>query len=323
MKADKPGGGALGTGGLEICAARGYNLPASSTKLTSFAAASWEITVADRLLVTFDGPDVDETGALLDSVLDGLTGVRNSLRLMVSHLGDRTARPGQRPRWVRDQTRFRLVSTRPGSLVAELALQPPSNGQTYLENFGEAAIDAFLNWDGSAGSSLPDSVISSLRNTADSLPPETRLWIGEEGANRKVEIHREDRPPPSAPAVEPALIHGWLKEVNWDRHTAQLHRSLGRYVALRFPELLDEDMVRLANQYVTVTGSGSFNDDGAWRSMQVEQINAVRSHAEPFDLESFLSDPNPKIFRSSDVVTASEPFDVDEFTRIIREGRDA
>lgn len=49
---------------------------------------------------------------------------------------------------------------------------------------------------------------------------------------------------------------------------------------------------------------------------------ADRTWNEPFDLEAFLNDPNPKIFDPDKVVTASEPFDVDEFNRLIRESRD-
>ena len=48
-----------------------------------------------------------------------------------------------------------------------------------------------------------------------------------------------------------------------------------------------------------------------------------RHWSEPFDLEKFLNDPNPKIFDPDKVITASEPFDVDEFVRFIHEGRDA
>ena len=43
---------------------------------------------------------------------------------------------------------------------------------------------------------------------------------------------------------------------------------------------------------------------------------------ELFDLEAFLNAPNPRIFDPERVVTASEPFDVDEFVRVIHEGRD-
>ena len=51
-------------------------------------------------------------------------------------------------------------------------------------------------------------------------------------------------------------------------------------------------------------------------------LEAGRSMWEPFDREAFLRDPDPKIFDPAAVVSASEPFDVDEFIRVVREGRD-
>ena len=54
----------------------------------------------------------------------------------------------------------------------------------------------------------------------------------------------------------------------------------------------------------------------------VEQITGTWSCSEPFDLEAFRDNPNPKIFDPEKVVTVSEPFDVDEFIRAIQEGRD-
>ena len=58
-------------------------------------------------------------------------------------------------------------------------------------------------------------------------------------------------------------------------------------------------------------------------SAQPDEQAADRSWNEPFDLEAFLNDPNPKVFDPDKLVTASEPFDVDEFIRIIHESRDA
>ena len=49
---------------------------------------------------------------------------------------------------------------------------------------------------------------------------------------------------------------------------------------------------------------------------------AARSWGQPFDMDEFLNDPNPKIFDPDNLVTASEPFDVDEFVAIIHAGRD-
>ena len=119
-----------------------------------------------------------------------------------------------------------------------------------------------------------------------------------------------------------ALLHGWLKEVNWDKRTAQLHRLGSESVQLHFQPSLDDEIARLATRYVEVSGRGHLNKQDRWVSVEVEQVEGDRSCWEPFDLEAFLNDPNPKIFDPETVVRASEPFDVDEFIRDIHEGRD-
>ena len=42
----------------------------------------------------------------------------------------------------------------------------------------------------------------------------------------------------------------------------------------------------------------------------------------PFDMDGFVNDPKPKVFDPDRIVSASEPFDVDEFIRTVHEGRD-
>lgn len=122
--------------------------------------------------------------------------------------------------------------------------------------------------------------------------------------------------------TEVALLHGWLKEVNWDKGTAQLDDVMGGYTRLVFDSALSLDMRRLATQFVEVRGSGRFNADDDWASVQVDSISGTPSGREPFDLEAVLNDPNPRVFDPDQMVTASEAFDVDEFVRVIHEGRD-
>ena len=122
--------------------------------------------------------------------------------------------------------------------------------------------------------------------------------------------------------MESATLYGRFEAVNVDKRTAQLHRYGDEgYVSLRFAEPLDREMVRLATRYVEVRGVGKFDDAGDWTTVRVDAINAADTGGEPFDLDAFLNDPNPKIFRSESVIRASEPFDVDAFNRSIREGR--
>ena len=46
------------------------------------------------------------------------------------------------------------------------------------------------------------------------------------------------------------MLHGWLREVDWESGTARLHNNLGAYVALKFDSALDDEMLQLATQYV-------------------------------------------------------------------------
>ena len=121
---------------------------------------------------------------------------------------------------------------------------------------------------------------------------------------------------------ESALVEGRLMAVNWAYGTAELHYIPHRIVPLRFDPALNDDMRRLATQYVEIRGRGRFKDNDEWDVIYVEQITSTRSWSEPFDLDAFRNDPNPKIFDLEKVVTVSEPFDVDEFIRVIHEGRD-
>lgn len=125
-----------------------------------------------------------------------------------------------------------------------------------------------------------------------------------------------------ATATQAAFLQGWIREVNRKRHTAQLHDRSGDFVRLRFPPELDEKMSRLATRFVELTGQGQFDETGAWKTVLVNQVTSTRSHHEPFDLDAFLNDPKPKIFDPDNVVTASVPFDVDDFLRTIYAGRD-
>lgn len=133
-------------------------------------------------------------------------------------------------------------------------------------------------------------------------------------------LQRVQRPPASDEATE---LYGWLKEVNWAQRTAQFYRYSGECVRLRFGAALDDEMRRLTKRHVMVRGYTRFDQDDTCPTLQVEQIHKPRADGKPFDLEAFLNDPNPKVFDPDNVVTASEPFDVDEFIRIIHEARDA
>ena len=275
-----------------------------------------------RLTFALSDPDDRRPGGLVPEILTALAGIQDAVRLIVQHLGEREKGPGQPPKWIRDQSTLRLVEMRPGSFVADLVIEAPPDGQPYLDDFGNRAIKALQQWNGTQASTLPREVEDTLHTTAAKLSDGVRLWLGRRDNPRAVEIQRSPAAARTTTGLTEALIHGWLYEINWDKRTAQLHNYSGEYVQLRFAEDFHEDMLRLATRHVEVRGRGRFNDNGKWTTVEVQQLNAARSWNDPFDVETFLNDPNPKLFDPERVVTTSEPFDVDEFIRGIREGRD-
>ena len=275
-----------------------------------------------QLSLTLEGPRVAEGGVPVAALITTLEGVQDAMRLMVEHLGEQQPKRGRPPKWIQEQSALRLVSTKPGSFVADLVLEKPRSVEVSHSDYGAQAFTALQKWDGSENSTLPRAVTARLYEIPSVLPHGVQIWLGDAEDPRRVQIRRRSRVTRRDLGTEEALLYGWLKAVNWSKRTAQLHQSVGGYVRLRFDEPLDEAMLDLAKQYVEVRGRGRFRKDGVWTAVDVMQLSGTRSWHEPFDMATFLDDPNPKVFSSKNVVTASEPFDVDEFNRAIREGRD-
>ena len=245
------------------------------------------------------------------------------MRHMVVHLEGCEKEAGPFPKWVHEQTDLRLVATGPGSFVAELSLVSPEEELWGRANHGPAALEALLRWNGRESSTLPGVVTNELYAISSTAPPGMTIWMGTADDRRRVRFERSPRSRVPLPEKQDALLQGWLKEVNWKSRTAQLHDYAGDFVRLRFGADLDEKMKELATAYVEVVGRGHFDSKGEWKTVLVDHVTATRSYDEPFDLHAFLNDPHPKVFDPDKVVTASEPFDVHEFIRIIRQGRDA
>ncbi len=276
----------------------------------------------NQLHVTLEGEQVSENGVPVDGFVAALKGVQDAMRLMVEYLAGQEKRPGRRPNWIRKESALRVVGNRRSSLVAELVLDsPPLNGRT-TGTYGERAFESLRDWDGGENSTLPREVTDRIFAIPQKLPENVHLWLGNEERPRRVRVKRLVKIRERAGIPEEALLYGWLKAVDWARQKAQLHPYCDGPVQLRFGPGLDKDMVRFATQYVEVRGRGRFNKNDEWKYVQVEHISRADDCGKPFDVEAFLNDPNPKIFRGDEVLRASEPFDVDEFIRIIHEGRD-
>ena len=270
--------------------------------------------------LTFEFPP--DKGPSVEGVADALQGMQDAVRRMVEHLGDRQPRSGRPPDWVAFQSALRVAGARSGSLVFDLELTPPPTQQPYLDNYGPEAVEALLNWDGEEGSTLPMRVTDRLYEIREKFPEDVKVWLGDTGNRQQVELKAKSVSANPVWDETEALLHGWLREVNWHRRTAQLHDRQGGYVNLRFDANLYDTMRRLATQYVEIRGQGRINAKDEWTTVQVRDLNPTGSRNEPFDLEAFLGNPNPSVFDPAKVVRTSEPFDVDEFIRYIHEARD-
>ena len=278
--------------------------------------------VARSITITFDGRRIEEEGISVDGLVGALKGIQDALKLTVGHLGGHQPSQGQPPKWVREQSRLVVRSTRTGSLVAELQLVPTKRSEHQAGELGSRALDALIQWDGSEHSTLPSFVIERLGEIHRSLPPSVEVWLGDEEFSRRVRVNRREPAKNWEAAKEAALLYGWLNAVNWDRGTAQLHRYRQKFVPLRFDSLMQEQMLTCATQFVEVKGKGRFNNKDQWQYVEVDEISAVGVSNEGFDLESFLGNPNPTIFDPEKIIRASEPFDTEDFMRFIEDVRD-
>ena len=131
---------------------------------------------------------------------------------------------------------------------------------------------------------------------------------------------QQTEPQPTA-LPERAAIWGYLRALDWTYMTGRLERIMGKPVPLKFTDGLAEDMRRHANQYVLIRGKGVLDEIAdEWVCVKVEAIEADRDMYKPFDMKEFNARPR-KSFKVGDLKPASEPFDVDEFIRSIRESR--
>ena len=280
----------------------------------------------NSLIMTLDKPGTDESGVLVEDFQPVLEGVTRAVQLMVSHLGGRSPRPGRVPDWVRDQSRLRITTVRTGSLEIGLTLDPPPDGpaQLALESHGEQAVRALCDWDGREGSTLPTVVTDCLWGAASGLSDGWRLWLGSQTEPRRIEIKRHDPGRTVFVKVEEeALLQGWLKEVNWAKGTAQLHSYAGGYVRLEFDSSLEEEMLRLATQYVEVEGTGLFSDEGDCKRLTVRDLSNDRSWGEPFDMDAFLTAADARVFHPDETLTIDlTDEEWERFNQAIRDGRE-
>lgn len=274
------------------------------------------------LSVTFEGPGVGD-GVPLDDLRKTLQHVQNAVRVMVDHLsGNDVPRRGRPSKALRQASSLRLRGTSPGSLTAELTLAPPVGIGQFVDDVGQRALNAILDF-GVDNSFIPPAAADHLRSIGTDLSADVgSVWLGDARNRRLVLFECGGRPARSGSQTATAVLHGWLTMVNWDKKTAQLHDSADGNVRLRFDSALDDEMVRLATKYVKVTGTGRFDKRGGWRTVEVDSIHGTRSWETSFDLDSLMDESLHAVFDPEAVVTADEPFDVEDFIGVIHQGRD-
>lgn len=277
--------------------------------------------ITTQLNITFEGPQVSAEGVAVDDLQPVLERIQCAVRLMVEHLAGTDGTPDL----ARKHSELRPVRISPGAANIQLKLAHAPNGQHPHDGYGPRALRAILDWPNNSSPALPEDVTNQLSSIGEGLSPEiSAVWLGDPSSGRRLEFRRAELYKPQQILDEKALLYGWLKEVNWAQGTAQLHEHEGKHVQLRFDAALNYEMRRLATQYVEVRGRGRFNKDDSWHTVYVEQISGTRSWRDPFDLELFHNNPNPKIFDPAKMVTIDlTDEEWKSYNRAIREGRNA
>ena len=294
-----------------------------------------------EMQLSLSGPEVGSGTALLSDLTRIVGNVEDFIYRIIEWTRDLPFRErGRLPKDIKDNYRTFASVPRSGSFAISLKLGSPI-GQLSSSGMSETSkiINEFMDIIELAYSSnimkmearVPDpAYLRKFRELAEDIAPDGERihQVGftaiRNGNTRSVSITKPAAalPKPARRSEEAALLHGWLNEVNWDRHTAQLHGNDGGYIQLRFDDALSQDMRRLATQYVEVRGNGSFNQDDQWTSVRVEHIAGTENWRKPSDIEALQEEPNPKIFHSGEILRSSDPFDVDEFIRSVRNGRE-
>ncbi len=277
------------------------------------------------LKVTFEGVDA-ERGISVEDLGKTLSRVQQAVRLMVNHLHGNDTKQGLRSHLIRGQSNLRIISISKGSVAAELELAQPADSSDDVPNYGPQAIEQIVGHANCTEGPLPSAVLEELQKIGNDLSESingVRICGPQHDHSMSIQRHRkEPAHESSSTEILDTILHGALTEVDWHTRTAQLRRwGDERYLLLHFPAELEDDMKRLANQYVKLYGRGTLNQEDQWVRIDIERIEATRSAFEPWDYEAFKNRKR-RPFDPSKVVVASEPFDVDQFIKDIHDARD-
>lgn len=276
-----------------------------------------------------DWPD-DDAGIPAADLSATVRRMQDATLLMAAQLAGIDA-PGSLPEWLRRQCALRVLSVSDEGKEATLGL-PPFDDAAGVENYGAAALDAVLGWQGGNDAKLPRPVarqIDAIRNSLSSDVTGIGLWNVATG--RRVSIESRDDQDGDTPAVralpgasesdpEEVRLLGQLRDVDWEKGTAQLRPFTEEPVVLRFDADLMATMRRFVKHVVTVRGIGRIEADGRRGPVKVREIHSYTAAAreklyaqkrEPFDPERVRATALPP----------DDPTDIEEFIRVIYEAR--
>ena len=279
-----------------------------------------------RIDIIFKGPGPDAGhGVDLDDLRKVAEHMRNAVRHVLADMMGTDISDGRPLDTIREQSALRLVSTSTGSLEAHIEIGRYTNGQAALEDHTDEAVTRILHSQNGGADTLPDAAKEALRSINDDLPADIEtVTVGEPNSKNRLRFARRvNSRLQSRGAEDEAVLYGWLREINWAQGTAQLHDWGGGHVNLSFEPLLAEDMRQFATEFVRIGGLGRIDESNSWGRVRIREIVPAGSfNTKPFDLETFLNDPSPKVFDPDKLVKIDlSDEEYESFISAIEEGR--
>lgn len=258
----------------------------------------------------------------MESLTRTFRGLEETLKSLVGQLArDGSSGGAKAGARVTAQAALSVTGVRQGSLVFDVELGSPELCPPLLD-LRAKAVKVFLEWDDDRDREVFPRAAQEIDRIRRSLPDGLRVLCRDPGGRqRRLELTRTPHRGEPRRAPEEAFLQGWLKEVNREQRTAQLHRLTGRYVLLRFDRGLEETMLLLATRYVQVEGAGRLRDDGHWTSVRIREIRNL-DRSPPFDPARAGDEPGPSPFDPDRLVTLDlTDEEWEEFDEALRHAR--
>lgn len=238
-----------------------------------------------------------------------------ALREMIRHLwgvesdAGRSGRPSDA---LRAASALKLVSVDRGSYTMTIEIAEPEaahsnpfipyewNAASTITDAPQAALNALLTGAATDLDALPEKVSRHLYKMQSRLPEGVdAISVSDNAALTVFTIKRRQRRRHRQARRSQTTQYGRLQEIDWARHSAELH-SLSGVTRLSFPESLADDMLAAARKYVAITGTGVSATDG-----QAAQINVTAVASLDAGLDASGRPTDADLSRAAN----SDPFD--------------